>query len=549
MMQLGRGTGRNGMLESAASSTSETRRSARVSHLAALVLIVLVGVALRTYGLDALSAWNDETLSLQHLHAPDLMTFLLLEHADEPLVVSAYFVIEYLWSRLAGTSELSIRLLSVIFATLTLLLIYLFGRDMYGAQAGIIAALCLALHPAHIIFSQQIRMYSLVVLLALCSAFSFVKVVHQQQTRWWVVHIAANTLLVWTHVFATPLLLAEGLFLLAFRWREYRRMCLWIAIHVLMLIPLVVWATTLDSAMIDGNMSFLPLPTIRISGAARDLSVEKLWFYCILGSARRGFTQAFARTAPWFKHGLSFGFLLCIAWLGWRARQAALGDQAGCCIPGQESLKNHSMGETEKFAFLMALMLGPPVALLVLSYIWVPCFRGRYMLYTLLPMCVIAGGAIGHIRRSTVKTLAGCALLILCGYHAIAHTLSRPVTADWKSVMTLVPPTSQNDMVLLHANYDRSLELRYNLKRAGHGMPVRYAITLADLRNQTAHLLGEQRDLWVMIMAQTKYDVNDASAFEAFLSSHDLTYSVTRVDSLYTRLFVYRIVQASELGS
>jgi hypothetical protein len=104
-------------------------------------------------------------------------------------------------------------------------------------------------------------------------------------------------------------------------------------------------------------------------------------------------------------------------------------------------------------------------------------------------------------------------------------------------------------MVLLHANYDRSLELRYNLKRAGHGMPVRYAITLADLRNQTAHLLGEQRDLWVMIMAQTKYDVNDASAFEAFLSSHDLTYSVTRVDSLYTRLFVYRIVQASELGS
>lgn len=56
--------------------------------------------------------------------------------------------------RLLGSSEFSVRIDFVIFGTLSIILVYLLGKEWYDKKNGILAAFLLALSPLHVIYSR-----------------------------------------------------------------------------------------------------------------------------------------------------------------------------------------------------------------------------------------------------------------------------------------------------------------------------------------------------------------------------------------------------------
>jgi len=205
-----------------------------VSDGVCLAGILAAGLALRLYRIGAESVWWDEFTSLTYLDAPSLWTFLKLNRTMDPLTLPLYYSLEYLWYHHVGSSVHSLRWLSILIGEASILLLYVFGRNLFGRTAGLAAALCMAFSPNHIHHSQGIRMYVLMTMLALASAYTFMRLLQTWKRRHWAAHLAVNFLLLWTHPFAFLLIGVEAVFLVLFRRKPMQPAAVWLGAHALL---------------------------------------------------------------------------------------------------------------------------------------------------------------------------------------------------------------------------------------------------------------------------------------------------------------------------
>lgn len=131
--------------------------------------VMLSALALRVLRLDMQPLWWDEGYSV-FFATRDFSTMLARTAVDihPPL----YYALLQLWITLAGNSELVLRLLSVLIGIATVPFMYLLGSRSFGRRVGVLSAILLAISPLSIYYSQEVRMYGLVTLLAAVSMFS-----------------------------------------------------------------------------------------------------------------------------------------------------------------------------------------------------------------------------------------------------------------------------------------------------------------------------------------------------------------------------------------
>ncbi len=183
--------------------------SLRKSGLAQGLALMLPALALRVARLSFQPLWWDEGWSL-YFATSDPRSMLALTAVDihPPL----YYLLLHLWIRLFGPGVLSVRLLSVVIGTAAVPLLFLIGRRLLGAKGGLLAAFLLALSPFAVYYSQEVRMYGLVMLLGLAAWYFAVK---------WALgdggiaglggYVAAATAALYTQYYAAFLLLALNL--------------------------------------------------------------------------------------------------------------------------------------------------------------------------------------------------------------------------------------------------------------------------------------------------------------------------------------------------
>lgn len=145
-------------------STKRTGTLQRTTLL--LAAITLIALLLRVIRLDFQPLWWDEGYSV-FFATRDFATLLARTAVDihPPL----YYILLQLWIAIEGKSDVAVRLFSVGIGTATIPLIYLFGSKLFGARVGLISALLLSVSPIQVYYSQEVRMYGLVTLLALIS--------------------------------------------------------------------------------------------------------------------------------------------------------------------------------------------------------------------------------------------------------------------------------------------------------------------------------------------------------------------------------------------
>lgn len=138
----------------------------------AALLLLLMAVRL-VHGLNAESLWGDEGWSVYVTDGstPRSVVLAIAEDRHPPL----YFLMLYLWRHTAGEDEIPLRLLAVFPTLIGGALLYRLGRRLFGAAAGLCALLILTLLDKQVVFSQEVRHYSWLMLWTVASTYTLVR--------------------------------------------------------------------------------------------------------------------------------------------------------------------------------------------------------------------------------------------------------------------------------------------------------------------------------------------------------------------------------------
>jgi 4-amino-4-deoxy-L-arabinose transferase-like glycosyltransferase len=156
-----------------------------------LLGITLFGLLLRIYRLDQLSFWYDEGLSAWMTVVP---VWQWMGDTHPPL----YYALLSVW-RTWSDSDWWLRFLSVLFGTATIPVVYSLGKHMFDDSAGRWSATVLSALYIHVSYSQEARMYSLMVLLFACAFWGLVVGVREGLAVGWIAYTGSASLLAYTH--------------------------------------------------------------------------------------------------------------------------------------------------------------------------------------------------------------------------------------------------------------------------------------------------------------------------------------------------------------
>ncbi len=206
------------------------------------------------------------------------------------------------WVALVGTSELALRWLPTLAGLLTIALTYRLGRELFGASAGLAAALVLATSVLYLAYMHKFRVFTLVSLAVALTLWGYWRLALRPRppgvgAR--AAFIGGGIGLFYGHYFTTPLVVALGLFHLS-RPPYDRR-----------------WWSVVGTALVPIAVFGFEVPVI-LRGLAFNSGREYLHDQALppLGVVD-GVATYFSNGYPWLLAGL----LAVALWHGWRIRR------------------------------------------------------------------------------------------------------------------------------------------------------------------------------------------------------------------------------------
>ncbi|MCL4545122.1 MAG: glycosyltransferase family 39 protein [Chloroflexi bacterium] len=156
-----------------------------------------VAFGLRLFLLGSQSLWYDEAVSysIALLPLPRIVTYLARVDIHPPL----YFVLLHFWVLGAGHSEISLRLLSALAGTGAVAGITVLGKRLGGIAVGLVSGMVACFSPFLVFYSQEVRMYSLLLLTSTLAGYALWRALHGE-ARWWRAYVLAAAAMLWTHL-------------------------------------------------------------------------------------------------------------------------------------------------------------------------------------------------------------------------------------------------------------------------------------------------------------------------------------------------------------
>ncbi len=401
--------------------------SIRVFRQRLTLVIILWGAwGWRLAGLTSQSLWRDEVDSLRFATRalPRVLAAFTRPGENGPL----YYLLLRPWLEAAGHSEFALRFPSAWLGALAIPLIYLWGKWLFGrrggAWGGVIAALLLAVNPYHLWYSQEARMYTLIVVMILFVLWWFKEAMERGKWWHWALWYGFISLSFYIHVLAALVLPLQALWLILVpAWRKRWLTALAaLALLALPYLPLIgwQWALLTDFNFRTGH-AFTPLGRML-------LTLFTVQVQGVLPAP--GWTLAI----PIFL--LGGAFLLPAATRPPRSANAA----------------NHRIA----LALLSTWWLLPPLLLYLITLI-TPLFTDRYMIWILPALVLLLTLGTLQLARQN-RWLAAGALLLLVGFqlHQGWRQMTTPIKPDLRSAAAYVAPRrGPHDLTLFLMPYIR----------------------------------------------------------------------------------------------
>lgn len=340
--------------------------------LSPLLVVSAVALALRLINLGGAALWYDETGSVWMASLPFREMIAATAGDTHPPL---YFALLWVWVRLFGSSEFSVRLPSAILSALVVALAFhLALRVGLSRKVAIAAALLTAVAPIQLHYAQEARMYALFEVEFLVTLFAAL------DRRWWLFGVGLAALY-WTHnyglIYAVPL---NAVALRSVLWHERDRR--WPALWWL-------WANIIAGA------SWLP------------------WLSVLAG-------QMGAVSGGYWIQPVTVGSVLYAMFrLVWSfAMPPALESHAALLLFGAATWAAYRvLRDRTPGALLMAVLVASPLALVVAaSVLWKPLLLPRGLLPTSVPLYLwLAWSVVDGVslRRALVVGVVAVPVLAL----------------------------------------------------------------------------------------------------------------------------------------
>ncbi len=332
-------------------------------------IILLVGIGLRGWGVGAKSLWWDEAFTHVVAAQPPAAIVATIRANDShpPLY---YLLAHLLVVRWPG--EVGLRLLSVLAGVLAVIGTYLLGRRLLGPRPALIAAGLVAISPAHIMASQEGRMYALMSLWVLFW-WSVLWLATYTNRWWWVAYTVATVLALYTHYFSLVILAAQGFFVLSEGSARpaFRAWVLATAVGLALFLP---WVPSLVNQIAAGRMLPAAHPPLAILSVAE---VGALW----------QFGGGLYQTTPYIAHYRGD--------LALQYYPALLLPLLSALAAGIIGLASHR----PQRAFLLSFLL-VPLALLFGASLGINLFQARYFVILLPAYALLAAAGVESLAEA-----------------------------------------------------------------------------------------------------------------------------------------------------
>ena len=192
-----------------ADTSEATIQRNRLVAIAAMTCILLLAFAQGAHGLNLDPIWADELYSLTSMGAFE-SPYTLGEVVQSlrrynPDHVPLYFYMGALWAKVAGWSQLSMRLISLLFGMLTAATLYRFGAHVVSQRTALVAAFLTVTSAFVILYFHDLRMYTMLMWLGILHTWLYWRIAHGHHVSrlTWVLFCGSAISLFYTHNFST----------------------------------------------------------------------------------------------------------------------------------------------------------------------------------------------------------------------------------------------------------------------------------------------------------------------------------------------------------
>ena len=402
----------------------KTLESARNDWLL-LGSILLIGIILRFYGLGEQNYWYDELITLSVAEG----SYSSIITGPRPPVYLALFK---LWTTLFGTSEIATRFLSILFGTVSIVLVFAVGRLLFGYYVGTLSAFFMAVSRFQIYYAQEIRYYSLFEMMTLISFYLYLKLLKSASWIYSVAYVLSSVLLYYTHDFGILILAVQIIYLLIKFKKQRAALLRWVislAAIIILISPRFLDAFGKKAVGGEGP-NWIGMPSLL---SPVSTSYNFLWLSLQVHSTVYGLAAAVLFVA---------GTIFYVKATG----------RGGLKMSLRESYENKKMGVIGNGGTALVILwyLLPISAALLMSKLSKPIYLDRYLICTAPALYILAALFIYRLRN-TVPT----ALFLICYLILITPGLygyySEPVRDDWREIGSFVREndTSSSPVVII----------------------------------------------------------------------------------------------------
>ncbi len=410
-----------------------------------LGLILLIGISLRLYDLGTESYWIDETFTVVE-GQQSIQQILTSGRLDQP---PAYYFPFHYWEQLFGTSEVSTRSFSALAGIISIILVYMIGRELFGKPVGLLSAFLISISENQIYYSQLAKFYGYFEMMTLLSILFFILALKSKKRIHFILYVIASILMVYSHTFGVFILAAQNVFLIL-QVKKYKGLiATWIICQALVLLTfapyiffLIIGKGSLQEVAAVQASLVLPIPSL--SEPLRSVyhfifspRRERNWEIMVVNYAVAG---AFLIAGTWiyaFRQGKN---IWLSAWRRWNANLKEVPDLTG------------------KLLLVSCWLVCPILLPFVFSYLITPIYKDQYTIGAASALYLLLALGIYSIRKLVPITISLMVLVIMI-VPSLGNYFVNDVNEQWREVAAFVQANSSpTDEIVFAPNQGIGIE-------------------------------------------------------------------------------------------